>query len=150
MIQLKKFTTQLAFMFSFALFTTTAFAQQINDKDIKKDITAIDNALNRLIKLEPKEYMFDAARYNYQPKEKGRHYGFIAEDLALVFPELVAEKNVQYMFGKNAYRTAKVKTVDESSLIPVLVASIKEQQAQIEKLKQEVEALKNNKSVAIQ
>lgn len=81
--------------------------------------------------------------------KKGTQYGFIAEDIAQTFPELVAEKSFSYMFGKNAYRTAKVKTVDEASLIPVLVASIKEQQEQIEKLKQEIENLKNKKAVVV-
>ena len=48
------------------------------------------------------------------------------------------------MFGKNAYRDANMKTVDEASLIPLLVASIKEQQQQIEELKAAVAELKKN------
>lgn len=46
------------------------------------------------------------------------------------------------MFGKNVYRGTKVKTIDETSLIPVLVASIKEQQVEIEKLKKDITELK--------
>ena len=57
---------------------------------------------------------------------------------------MVGQKNVSYMFGKNSYRDTKIKTIDESSLIPVLVAAIQQQQEQIEKLKVEVEALKKN------
>jgi hypothetical protein len=47
------------------------------------------------------------------------------------------------MFGKNTYRTRKVKTVDMESLIPILVASVKEQQAEIEQLKKELQVLKS-------
>ena len=36
----------------------------------------------------------------------------------------------------------KIKTIDETGLIPVLVASIKEQQAEIEKLKRDIAELK--------
>jgi hypothetical protein len=49
---------------------------------------------------------------------------------------------MNYTTGKNSYRTAKVKTMDMESLIPILVASIQEQQAEIEKLKAELKALK--------
>jgi hypothetical protein len=52
------------------------------------------------------------------------------------------------MFGKNSYRNATLKTIDELSLIPVLVASIKEQQLQIEKLTSELEILKSRKNAA--
>ncbi len=52
------------------------------------------------------------------------------------------------MFGKNVYRNAQIKIIDDASLIPVLVASIKEQQQEIEKLKNEVEKLKHGTAMA--
>jgi hypothetical protein len=52
------------------------------------------------------------------------------------------------MFAKNGYRDASFKMVDETSLIPLLVASIKEQQEQIEQLKAAIEDLKSKKTVA--
>lgn len=149
MYQVKKITGKAIFIFTFILVSNTLLAQQFSDKEIKKDIAAIDNALSRLIKLEPKSYQYNTGKFNNLPLENGKKYGFIAEDIALTFPELVGEKSYSYMFGKNVYRTAKVKTVDESSLIPVLVASIKEQQQQVEKLKLEIDGLKNNKTVAV-
>ena len=56
---------------------------------------------------------------------------------------MVGEKSISYLFSKNTYRTATIKTIDESALIPVLVAAFKEQQAEIEKLKLEILELKN-------
>lgn len=75
--------------------------------------------------------------------KKGTHYGFMAENMMEVFPGLVREKHISYMFGKNVYRDAKIKTIDEASLIPVLVAAFKEQQAEIEQLKIEIQRLKS-------
>ena len=54
-------------------------------------------------------------------KEKTR-LGFIAQDLKAIFPELVDEDKDGYM------------SVDYVGLIPVLVESVKEQQAQIDEL----------------
>ena len=61
---------------------------------------------------------------------------------------MVSQKNVSYMFGKNSYRDTKIKIIDETSLIPVLVAAIQQQQEQIEKLTVEVETLKKKSSAA--
>jgi hypothetical protein len=72
----------------------------------------------------------------------GKQYGFLAEDVQQVFPELIRYRNMNYATGKNSSRTAQVKTMDMESLIPILVASIKEQQAEIEKLKAELSELK--------
>ena len=46
------------------------------------------------------------------------------------------------MYSKNNYRNTKIKTIEETDLIPVLVASIKELNAEINKLKTEIDALK--------
>lgn len=130
-----------------AFVSTVARSQNLDDKDIKKNITAIDNPLKKLVRLEPKAFEYNTAQYKHLKLEKGKKYGFLAEDFQDIFPDLVTEKSVTYMFGKNAYRNSTVKTIDEQSLIPLLVASIKEQQQQIEKLTAELEELKNKKTV---
>lgn len=130
------------FFFSFILASTVLFAQDISDTKIKKNIEPIDNPLQRLMQLEPKKYEYNVKDFKHLKLQSGSQYGFIAEDIQSVFPDLVKEKSVNYMFGKNVYRNSTIKTIDEASLIPVLVASIKEQQAEIEKLKLEVLQLK--------
>lgn len=127
---------------SFVLISVVLFAQDLEDTKIKKNIEPIDNPLQRLIQLEPKKFEYKVSDYKHLKLQPGAQYGFMAEDLQSVFPDLVKEKSVNYMFGKNVYRNATIKTIDEASLIPVLVASIKEQQAEIEKLKMEVLQLK--------
>jgi hypothetical protein len=130
-------------LISFLLVCVYSGAQNTSDAAIKKNISAIDSPLQKLVRLSPVSYEYDQANYKYLNLQHGRQYGFIAEDLQAIFPALVKQKPVSYMFGKNVYRDARIKVVDEASLIPVLVASVKEQQSEIEKLKSDVQELKN-------
>lgn len=123
--------------------TGIAFSQTITDSDIKKNMHAIHSPLKSILQLEPTMFEYDTHNFKHLKLRGGKHYGFMAENMQTVFPSLVKEKRISYMFGKNVYRDAKIKTIDEASLIPVLVAAFKEQQAQIEKLKSELKELKN-------
>lgn len=124
------------------------FSQKIDDGEIKTNVVAIDNSLNKLIQLEPKVYEYSTAKYKDLKLPSGKQYGFMAENLQTVFPDLVTYRNFSYMAGKNSFRTAKVKEIDVESIIPILVASIKEQQVEIEKLKEEVKELKSKTATA--
>jgi hypothetical protein len=128
--------------FAFLLTSGVIYAQDIPDRSIKKNITTIDSPLQKIAQLQPKQFEYNAATFKHLKLKGGKQYGFIAEDVYAVFPDLVNEKSVSYRYGKNVYRNATIKTINEASLIPVLVASIKEQQAEIEKLKAEMLELK--------
>lgn len=117
-------------------------AQDISDTEVKKNISAMEDQLQKLMQLQPKNYEYNVNNFKYLKLQKGKQYGFIAEEVEAVFPELVKEKAVSYMYGKNVYRNATIKVVDEDRLIPVLVAALKEQQGEIEKLKAELQDLK--------
>lgn len=123
--------------------SSVIYAQQLTDRSIKTNITTIDNPLQKLTRLTPHQFEYDTQGFKFLKLKEGAQYGFMAEDIQSVFPHLVNEKSVTYMFGKNVYRNAKFKTVDEAGLIPILVASIKEQQVEIEKLKTEITQLKH-------
>ncbi|MGC4036204.1 MAG: tail fiber domain-containing protein [Chitinophagaceae bacterium] len=125
-----------------------ASGQKIDDKEIKQNIISIENPLQRLVQLEPKNFEYDRSKYKALQLPAGRQYGFMVENLQTVFPELVTYKNYSYSIGKNLFRTATIKHVDVESIIPVLVASIKEQQAEIEKLKSELALLKDKNATA--
>ncbi|WP_300596688.1 tail fiber domain-containing protein [Niabella sp.] len=119
-----------------------AGAQTLTDKELKTRVAEIESPLQKIIQLEPKQFEYKAKDYKFLKLDEGAQYGFMAENVKTVFPHLVKEKKVSYMFGKNAYRDARVSTIDESGLIPVLVASIKQQQEEIELLKAELMKLK--------
>ena len=117
----------------------------MHDNEIKKNVTDISTPLQKLVQLEPKVFEYNTEKYKHLKLKSGKTFGFMSDNMQQVFPELVATKHSSYMFGKNIYRDTKIKTIDETSLIPVLVASIKEQQAEIEKLKKDIKELKETK-----
>ena len=89
----------------------------------------IDKSLKYVQKLEPRVF-------------PGDQYGFVTEDIQKVLPALISSNYTTVPAGKNQYRTVKTQKVDMQKLIPFLVGSIKEQQAEIEALKRELEQLK--------
>jgi hypothetical protein len=92
----------------------------------KRNVATIDKALNKVLKLR-------GVTFDWDEKHGGRHsIGFIAEDVGQVIPEVVQyEKNGVDAMG-----------MDYSKVTAVLVEAVKEQQAQIEALKKEIEILK--------
>jgi Chaperone of endosialidase len=143
-IKFKPVSLLLLFILSFFF----SRSQDIADATIKKNISAIVDPLQKLIQLSPKSFEYDHKAYKHLKLQPGTQYGFIAEDLQAIFPSLVKERSVSYMFGKNAYRQTKIKVIDEASLIPVLVAAIKEQQIAIENLKTEIQGLKKDQAMS--
>lgn len=133
-------------LFSFFA-TSSAFAQKLSDNTLKKDATPVKNSVKQLTKLEPVSFSYYKAEFDQLPE--GKQYGFLASDVKAVFPELVKNQSkVVAGDGKNATKSVTIENVDMVSLIPLLVSSIKEQQAEIEKLKSELNALKRNVSAA--
>ncbi|MBS1576135.1 MAG: tail fiber domain-containing protein [Bacteroidetes bacterium] len=132
--------------FAFICTSQPGFSQMIDDNEIKKNITTIQNPLEKLIQLEPKTFEYDKSKFKDLKLPSGKQYGFIAENVQQLFPDLVRYKNYSYSIGKNSFRTISIKKMDAESIIPVLVASIKEQQEMINKLQEEINELKNKSS----
>ena len=142
MKKIKKQFQIMALALILTALASTAYAQNISDKDIKTYVVSISNALEQLKQLEPVTYEYDTHKYKQLHLGKGKKYGFLAEDIQAIFPEMVHNRHVSYIYGKNQHRTLVVKKMDTESLIPVLVASIKELEAQIEALKTELFKIK--------
>ncbi len=136
----------ITFTLSLLFISLITYSQKIEDSEIKKNVATIDNSLERLVQLEPKIFEYNKTKYKDLQLPSGRQYGFMAENLQTVFPDLVTYRNYSYSVGKNSFRTAKLKEVDIESIIPILVASIKEQQAEIKKLKDQVQELQSKHS----
>jgi Chaperone of endosialidase len=130
--------------------STTTIAQTINDEQTKLNVASISNPVERLSQLKPISFEYNTKQYKFLNLQTGKQYGFLSENIQAVFPELVKEKRVTYMQGKNNYKNASIANINETSLIPVLVASIVEQQKQIDQLKSEIEALKKKEVTAMQ
>lgn len=132
---------------SFCLFillsvTQQASTQNLADSEIKTNLSQIPDPLKSVLALEPRAFEYNTQQFSHLKLPAGRHYGFISEEFRQVFPAMVYKKPQSYMAGKNNYRNATINAINMEALIPVLVASIKQQQTLIEELRAEVEALK--------
>ena len=119
-----------------------ASAQQVNEEELKINVTKIANSTEQLRNLEPIAFNYDTDKFKNLDLPAGDQYGFMASNVETTFPNLVQTSAKVYPVGKNAHKVAKYNQVDQESLIPMLVAAIKEQQEQIEALRKEVESLK--------
>lgn len=68
-------------------------------------------------------------------KDSKQSVGFLAQELQKVFPELVEYDNKEDLY-----------TVDYLGMIPILVEALKEQQAEIASLKEEMQSVENSNS----
>ncbi len=140
----------IAFITLGLFISTASIAQTINDEQTKLNVATINNPVERLAMLKPISFEYNTKQYKFLNLQSGKQYGFLSDNIQAVFPELVKEKRVTYMQGKNNYKSASIANINETSLIPVLVASIVEQQKQIDQLKSEIDALKKRGATAMQ
>lgn len=97
---------------------TTAWTQS-SDKRYKKDITPITNALNKILKIEGVEYNWKKDEFKEMSFDGKHQLGVIAQDIQKVLPEAVTIDEKGYY------------SVSYTTLVPVLVEAIKEQQVTI-------------------
>jgi Chaperone of endosialidase len=101
-----------------------------SDGRLKKDIEPLQNSLSKVLALKGVSFDWNTASFPDRNFPAGKQIGFIAQDVQKVVPEVVST-------GTDGY-----EALDYDKLTAVLVEAIKEQQAQIDELKAEVESLK--------
>lgn len=125
-----------------------------SDIRAKKNIEGVGIGLSKLSELKPVKYELKNTDLRHlttllpttvdsvlTPKQREQlakkriHYGFVAQEIREIFPELVYEDGEGYL------------SVDYIGLIPILVNSIKEQQDVIAVLEQKMEAIMNDKGL---
>jgi hypothetical protein len=118
-----------------------------SDGKFKKNIQKIDNAIDKVMKLDPVAYNYDVDKFPKMGFTSDKKNGFVAQDLANVLPELVKEDiiaNTDYDKQNIGNKTPdKFHSVDYIGLIPILTKAIQEQQQTIQKLEKEVKILKD-------
>ena len=100
---------------------TTTIAGDLNinsDARLKANIISLGSTLSKLLQIDGKSYTM---KKDESEKQK---IGLLAQDIEKVFPELVSESN-------------GIKSVNYQGLVPVLINALKEQQNEIEILKQQ-------------
>jgi hypothetical protein len=121
-----------------------------SDRKLKTAINPLQNSLGQLMKLKPATFQFKTTDYPQMQLPHGEQMGLIADEVKQVFPELVKEQVQPAKYGKDLKEVLQPKVkfngVNYVGLIPVLIASIQEQQKQIEELKQMVEKLSHSRT----
>lgn len=100
----------------------------LNPSDIvlKENIESISvKKMRNLLHLKPIEFSYKTDTH------KQKHYGFIAQEIEKVYPELVKSSNLNY-------NRMHYKRVNYIELIPILVAQIQIMQKEIDELKEEL------------
>ncbi|MFC0603134.1 tail fiber domain-containing protein [Winogradskyella pulchriflava] len=108
-----------------------------SDRKLKTNISTINNSLENIMRLNPATYLI---RENYQKTmnmSSSQQFGFIAQELQEVFPDLVS-RNIHPGATKQD-ASIEYLGVNYIGLIPVLTKGIQEQQATIETLEEKVE-----------
>ncbi|MCP9768635.1 tail fiber domain-containing protein [Lacihabitans sp. LS3-19] len=104
---------------------------QTSDKREKENILSSNYGLNEILKLNPVTY------YWKNKAVKGRKLGLIAQEVAILVPEVVNGLTKDGKIGEERLG------MNYGELVPVLINAIKEQQAMIEKLSGDVKVLKS-------
>jgi hypothetical protein len=100
-----------------------------SDERLKDNIADISWGLDEIMKLRPVEYTWKNDTIN-----QGKQYGFIAQEVELVIPELVKEFTIQP--NKELQTEEQIRLgLEKDGIYVSLVKAIQEQQAQIEELK---------------
>jgi len=131
-----------AFSFFVLAFSMGTSAQEIGETDLKINVQELTNSIDQLKNLEPVAFSYNTEKFKGLALPDGDRYGFLASNVKTVFPNMVRQEAKAVSVGKNTNKIARFDGVDTEGLIPVLVAAIKEQQAQIDELKREIEQLK--------
>ena len=115
-----------------------------SDGRLKENIKNIEGSLEKVMRING---------VHFDWKEKTKDYGFepdqihdvgvIAQEIQEILPEIVTLAPFDYMTGGVSKSGENFLTVKYEKLTPLLIEAIKEQQVQIEDLKQEVQSLKN-------
>ena len=111
-----------------AVYATGGFSP--SDSRFKHNIMAINNPLDKILSLKGISFEWEKEEYKEKNFPEGRHFGVIGQEIEKVLPEIV---NLDQDGSRN---------VNYQEIIPVLIEAVKEQQAQIYALGEELKELK--------
>ena len=103
---------------------TTIYHSDIRWKD---NVQTIDTPLNKIQNIRGISFKWKKAEYPEMGFDDDRHYGFIAQEVEQIIPDLVRTNNDGY------------KAIEYTNMVAILVEAMKEQQTQIETLENLIE-----------
>ena len=132
--------SQFAAFFDGETFSTTGWGP--SDAKLKENVKVEENVLERLSKLTAVTYNFKNITELNLPRSI--QHGFIAQELAEVFPELTQDI-AKPVFDKDGKIDSnfEFKSVNYTGLISILTSAVNELNGEIKVLKEEIEDLRN-------
>lgn len=138
---------------------------QSSDKNLKKNIQDVGDAMSIINQLKPKNYEFrNDGKYAAMNLPKGNHYGLIAQELEEILPDLVANAphglgapipkprissdstKINVVAQQNETKELLgLKAINYIELIPILIKGMQEQQKQIDTLIKELQLIKGKR-----
>ncbi|MGS2726399.1 tail fiber domain-containing protein [Psychroserpens sp. BH13MA-6] len=116
----------------------TGFLGTISDERTKKNISPINNALAIIEQLNPVTYYFDLEKYPTMGLNEDMEYGFIAQEVRAILPEITRIKGFDTTACSPAKAGEQVSLTEESfvaidytRMIPILTKGLQEQQQTI-------------------
>ncbi len=109
-----------------------------SDANLKQNIDSISSALSIIAQLYPKTFYFDTTAHSNMSLPREKQYGFVAQDVEPILPELVgtAVQPAEYDSLNNIIIPALTfKTLNYNAFIAILMKGMQEQQRQIDSLR---------------
>jgi len=104
-----------------------------SDERAKYDINLIKNPIEKILKLTGRSFKWKPEIVESDPNNlSGLKYGFIAQEVEKVLPKLVTT------ISGSKYNIENFKSIEIHQIIPLLVGAVKEQQKQIDQLKNQI------------
>ena len=114
-----------------------------SDQNLKTDIDTVENALEIINQLKPHSFKYDSINHPEMNFSTKKQYGFIAQEVENVLPELIGIKYSSAVLDSNGNlinTPVEYKTMNYMPLIAILTKGIQEQNGKIDSL----EALTNS------
>lgn len=114
-----------------------------SDGQFKHDVQPLTGASELIAALHPRTYQFNAEAYGFMGFEPGTHAGLMADEVAEVLPYIVKDALRPEQYNSDGELIApevSFKAINYQELIPILIASNKEQQERIARLEEMVAA----------
>ena len=117
-----------------AAISATAFNVS-SDARLKDNVQSLDHGLETVMRLKP--YRYEKRRQGQGDTQGSPEYGFIAQDLSTILPELVGRSN----------DPDGTLSLNYTALIPILAHAIQEQQQTIAELKGRIQTLEGGRNL---
>jgi hypothetical protein len=123
---------------SISTFVNTTTYSTSSDYRLKENVTCINNAINVVTQLNPVAFS-----WVHQASDTPTINGFLAHEVQALIPEAVIGEKDAMTVDDDGNEVPDYQGIDQSKLVPILTAALKEAITRIETLEAKVTALEN-------